>query len=72
MKEEMKKIIRSEHDHPRQVLGPHKDSEGIIVRSYFPGAVQCEILVRGQKPVTMEMIEDGLHVRKLLLQCMVK
>lgn len=59
MKEEMKKIIRSEHDHPRQVLGPHKTVDGTVVRSYFPGAVQCEILVRGQKPVTMEMIEDG-------------
>ena len=52
MKEEMKKIIRSEHDHPRQVLGPHKTVDGTVVRSYFPGAVQCEILVRGQKPVT--------------------
>ena len=30
MKEEMKKIIRSEHDHPRQVLGPHKTVDGTV------------------------------------------
>ena len=35
---EIEAIIYSEHDRPKQILGPHKVDEGVLVQAYFPGA----------------------------------
>ena len=46
---EIEAVIYSEHDRPKQILGPHKVSEGILIQAYFPGAKGCEVLWKDGK-----------------------
>ena len=55
---EIEAIIYSEHDRPKQILGPHKVDEGVLVQAYFPGAEKCEILVKGQEAVEMREVDE--------------
>ena len=55
---EIEAIIYSEHDRPKQILGPHKVDEGILIQAYFPGAEKCEILVKGQEAVEMREVDE--------------
>lgn len=34
---EIEAIIYSEHDRPKQILGPHKVEDGVLVRLIFRG-----------------------------------
>ena len=55
---EIEAIIYSEHDRPKQILGPHKVEDGVLVQAYFPGAVSCEVLVKGREPMMMKVVDS--------------
>ena len=55
---EIEAIIYSEHDRPKQILGPHKVEDGVLVQAYFPGAVSCEVLVKGREPMMMKAVDS--------------
>lgn len=55
---EIEAIIYSEHDRPKQILGPHKVDEGVLIQAYFPGAQKCELLLKGQEAIEMREVDE--------------
>ncbi len=56
---EIEAVIYSEHDRPKQILGPHKVSEGILIQAYFPGAKGCEVLRKDGEATAMKEVDTG-------------
>ncbi len=60
--QEIQAVIRSEHDNPHRILGPHVSREGVWFGAFDPTA--CEVRVqygRAAKEVVMEHIEGGFY-----------
>lgn len=56
---EIEAIIYSEHDRPKQILGPHKVPDGVVVQAYFPDAESCALLVKGNEPMVMTEVDKN-------------
>ncbi len=46
---EIETIVYSEHDNPKNLLGPHIAEDGVLVQSFFPGAEKVNIICNGQR-----------------------
>ena len=51
---EIEAVVYSEENQPRNILGPHRTEDGILIQGYFPDAVSAEVLLtKGKRKIPM-------------------
>ena len=67
---EIEAVVYSEENQPRDILGPHRTKDGIVIQGYFPDAVDAQIrlLDDGKKiPMVQERCFRGTESRSTVL-----
>ena len=54
---ELKHFLSLRHHDPHQVLGPHLNSDGLIIRAFRPDAERLEVVIGTRRPVEMNRID---------------
>ena len=55
---EIEAIVYSEHDKPRQVLGPRITQNGVLIQCFFPDATGVAVVI-GEKKHNMEQVDQA-------------
>lgn len=64
---EIEAVVYSEENQPRNILGPHKTKDGIVIQGYFPDAVESSVkLLSDEKTVPMVQEDEGGYFAVLL------
>lgn len=57
---EIEAVVYSEESEPKNILGPRKTEEGILIQCFLPGAKQIKVLLgRGKPEYEMEMQDEA-------------
>ena len=64
---EIEAVVYSEENQPRNILGPHKTKDGIVIQGYFPDVVEASVkLLSDEKTVPMVQEDEGGYFAVLL------
>ena len=57
---EIEAVVYSEESEPKNILGPRKTEEGILIQCFLPGAKQVKVLLgRGKPEYEMELQDEA-------------
>ncbi len=65
---EIEAIVYSEHDHPENVLGPHRQHGSVLLQAFFPGAKSVAVKAKEGKMYQMEEADEEGFFAVLLPQ----
>src|SRR5271163_2778223 len=57
--DELERLLALQHHDPHSILGAHLDGKRIVVRAFRPGASSINLLVPGDAPRPMELIDPA-------------
>src|SRR6516162_9758207 len=57
--DELERLLSLKHHDPHSILGPHLLADGVVVRSYRPGAERMQLVINGARSFSMIQRPDA-------------